>query len=329
MSQKGKSDASASHTCGINKFLERDIDLLLAEELRVNPEFCKWIFSRFNNSNQVSYPAVSSNISVVEDGSEADVIANFKSTTGIYRLYIENKIDASLMPDQLERYFRRAKNDVKRGEIKSFSIVLFAPSNYAEIHLPDGVTRIHYEDAALALQSYSPSLRSEYRASLLNKACPLKTAQSRDMYVATVEPYIKDWWDSVYSMLNQEFSGFFLPPRTRYPRSVFFAPQTEGMPNYLRVDFKGHKGEVDLAFKNCPFAPMADFLKNINNVPGRLIANGKSCALRIDGLDPFIISDGKYIIPTKVRACYQAAYILLSFWKMNRGSFDEFVKRFN
>ena len=40
---------NTADTCGINKFVERDIDMLLAEELRVNPTFCKWVLSRFDD----------------------------------------------------------------------------------------------------------------------------------------------------------------------------------------------------------------------------------------------------------------------------------------
>ena len=318
------------HVCGINKFLERDIDMLMAEELRVNPEFCQWVINQLNVRTSIRYPAIHSNVSVVEDGSEADVVATFECSAGLYRLYIENKIDAQMMPDQLERYLRRAQNEMNRGEIQLFSVLFFTPTNYLPVSMPAGVTRLTFEDAAMALRSQmrNQSLRCDYRASLLEKASPLKSAQARDAQVAAMEPYVREWWDRVYAMLEREFDDFFTPPRTRYPRSVFFAPQTYGMASYLRVDFKGHKGEVDLAFKNVPLMEMGVFLRNFSAVPGRLIRNRESSALRIDGLLPFVIADGTEIIPTKVRACYQAAYDLLTFWKNNRKAFDDFVARF-
>ena len=277
---------------------------------------------RFGVSDRLFFPAISTNISVVEDGSEADVIALFQTVDGgIHKLFIENKIDAKLMPEQLERYVRRAEGEVRRGAIQSFSVLFFAPSTYLSASLPDGVIQISFEVVAQAFRDISSDLRSDYRASLLEKALPNRGSYSRDAQVARTEPYIKDWWDAVYAMLDNEFSGFFLH-RTRYPQSVYFAPSTNGQASYLRVDFKGHKGEVDLAFKGVPSETLGKLLSGMQAAPGRLISNGKSSAIQIANLEPFIIADGFGIINSKVRAAYQAAHDLLVFWKNNRLAFD-------
>jgi len=307
--------------CGINKFIERDIDMLMAEELRVNARFGRWVMDKFGASGELIFPAVTSNVSVVEDGSEADVVATFRTKSGlVHRLFVENKIDAILMPEQLERYLRRAEGEVRRQLIARFSILFFAPSSYLNTKLPDRVKQTSFEEAAKALES-EQDLRLQYRASLLMRALPIRTPATRDAHVVATDPYIKEWWDSVYAMLEREFQGFFLH-KTRYPRSVYFAPETPGQARYLRVDFKGHKGEVDLAFKNVSVVALRERVSKINDLPGQIVSNGKSSAIQIAGLDPFVISDGFAIIETKVRAAYQAAHDLLTFWKRHRESFD-------
>jgi hypothetical protein len=91
---------SQDHMCGINKFVERDIDLLLAEEFRVSEPFGKRLMDKFGIAENLLYPAIATGVSVVEDGSEADVIAMFKKRDGlVHRLFIENKINAMLMPE--------------------------------------------------------------------------------------------------------------------------------------------------------------------------------------------------------------------------------------
>lgn len=95
-----------------------------------------------------------------------------------------------------------------------------------------------------------------------------------------------------------------------------------GQARYLRVDFKGHKGEVDLAFKNVPFAALRECTSRFGEVPGRIVLNGKSSAIQISGLPPFVISDGFEIIETKVQAAYRAAHTLLIFWAENKATFD-------
>jgi hypothetical protein len=122
-------------------------------------------------------------------------------------------------------------------------------------------------------------------------------------------------------MLEREFPGFFLH-KTRYPRSVYFAPETPGQAPYLRVDFKGHKGEVDLAFKNISAGALREHVSKMDDLPGQIVSNGKSTAIQIAGLETFVISDGFGIIETKVRAAYQAARDLLTFWEKNRASFN-------
>jgi hypothetical protein len=307
--------------CGINKFVERDVDMLLAEELRVNAAFGKWIMEKIDASADIIFPAAHINVSVVEDGSEADVIATFRTTSNLnHRIFIENKIDAILMPEQLERYLRRAAGDQRRQLISGFSILFFTPSAYLKTTLPNGVKQISFEEAAQALASEG-DLRSQYRASLLMRAVPIRTPAARDAHVGTTDPYIKDWWDQVYAMLDREFPGFFIH-QTRYPRSVYFAPETPGQGRYLRLDFKGHKGEVDLAFKNVSAPALSLQVSNMNGLPGQIVANGKSSAIQMAGLAPFVISDGFEVIQTRVRAAYEAAHILLTFWQRNRAQFD-------
>lgn len=279
--------------------------------------------SHFGTAEEIAFPATNTSVQIPEDGSIADVVAIFDTKSGQkHRLFVENKIDAILMPDQLERYVRRAKGELRRGLIASYSILFFTPSEYLRTSLPEGVIQISFEAAAQALRTRPVSLRSEYRASLIEKALPLRTPAARDAHVAETDPYIKDWWDRVYAMLDREFPGFFRH-KTRYPRSVYFAPENPGQAPYLRVDFKGQKGEVDLAFKNIPHEALGGVLQEMGRHPGKHIANGRSSAIQISGLEPFVISDGIGIIDSKVRAAYQAAYDLLDFWKNNREAFDK------
>lgn len=314
--------------CAISKFVERDIDMLMAEELRVNADFAEWVNSRAGHGEQLSFPAFETRVSVVEDGSEADVVASFrKPNGGIHRLFIENKIDASMMPEQLERYIRRAEAEERRQVIDGWSVIFFTPSDYRLALVPDGVVQVSFEDAAETLRQCSEGLRSAYRADLLDRAAPVRTRAEKDAHVAAVEPYIAEWWDAVHAMLSREFPGFFLTAGTRYPRSVYFAPRTTEMARYLRVDFKGHKGEVDLAFKNIPFEDLTEAVADLDDLPGRIISNGKSSAIQIRTLEPFRIADGTEIIETKVRAAYQAAFDLLTFWRKHRERFDQLSSR--
>jgi len=305
-------------SCDVAVFQERDIDMFLAEELRVNAEFSRWFVSRGGGAFPCCYPAFRTDVSVVADGSEADVAALFRDDRGRrYRLYVENKLTARKMPDQLERYVRRAENELARGEIHGWTVKLFAPASYSDRTCPEGCHFISLEDAANFLRHSADDPRTRYRADLLAAASVVRGQRERDAHTAETAPYVKEWWDAVYEMLESEFPGYFVH-RTRYPRSVYFAPRTHGLPSdLLRIDFKGHKGEVDLAFKNCDYGQLVDVLRQIGEIPGSVVQNDKSVSIRISGLPRFTIADGKGIIQSRVRESYLATRKLIEFFKDN------------
>ncbi len=318
--------------CGISRFVERDIDLFVAEEICTNPAFSEWFIKQGGGGFKCIHPALSADISVVEDGSEADVSALFEDDDGnLCRLFIENKIAAQRMPEQLERYVRRAKAEVDRGITSSFTIKFFTPESYSDRHLPEFVEHITFDQAADFLLGLSPDdLRLQYRASFLRRAGQiLRSSGERDRYNAQTQPFIKEWWDAVYERLENRYPGYFLH-KTRYPASVYFAPHTAGLDSkMLRVDLKGHKGEVDLALKTENPDQAIRMVSRIPNLPGQLVENKKSVSIRISGLPKFVISDGIAAIDDHVMPSYDAAYILIEFWKNNEAQLRDFMSRQN
>jgi len=314
--------------CDISRFEERDIDLLLAEELRVNPEFSRWFVEKGGGSFICNHPATSVDISVVEDGSEADVAALYRDARGqTYRVFVENKITAKKMPEQLERYIRRAQNEMNRGEILGWSVILFTPSGYWDRHCPKGVRHISFEQAADFLRRDGIDFRKCYKADFLEAASIIRGQQARDDHNISTKPFIREFSDTVYDRLEERFPSYFVH-KTRYPATVYFAPETHDFPTkLLRVDFKGHKGEVDLAFKNVNSQKLSEILRDFNDIPGKIIFNKKSTSIRIFGLPKFVISDGISIIDTHVIPAYEATHCLIEFWKKHesqlRKAFDK------
>lgn len=227
------------------------------------------------------------------------------------------------MPEQLERYIRRARNEEARGEIAGWVVKLFSPGGYWDKHCPNGVQNITFEDAAEFLRSSSTDRRAAYKADFLSAAAIIRGGSQRDAHNADTQPFIKEFWDEVYERLEERFPGYFIH-KTRYPVSLHFAPGTHGFPiKLLRIDFKGDKGEVALAFKDCDPEKLARVLKDIPDVPGEMIVNSKSTSLRISGLPSFTIADGVSVIDEKVIPAYEATHRLIEFWKEHEGPLRE------
>ncbi len=107
---------------------ERDIDLLLVEELVATADFRAWFGAQAGiaPSAQVETVARSVNTST----GESDLEVTFRDTESLTRVLVENKIDAILQPRQPERYAERAASYIATGVCKGVVTLLVAPERY-------------------------------------------------------------------------------------------------------------------------------------------------------------------------------------------------------
>jgi hypothetical protein len=158
----------------IERMYERDVDLLLAEELDVNPAFANHIksFTKFAGE-----PATVAEFWVSKSNNlgESDLVVVYQRSDGSrFALLIEDKVDASLQPDQAARYRMRAERERSKGMYTDFEVVLCAPAFYLENHgnLDVFDRRITFEQLADFLDA--SDRRSKYRAAFLRTAADTK-----------------------------------------------------------------------------------------------------------------------------------------------------------
>src|SRR5450759_1486616 len=103
----------------IEAIYERDVDLLLLEELSVSSEFASWLVDQPDLS-EITFGSLDSvQHSVVDQGCESDLILIFLDTSGDpHALLIENKINA---PAQPGGYRTRAEAGIAAGRWKDVS----------------------------------------------------------------------------------------------------------------------------------------------------------------------------------------------------------------
>jgi hypothetical protein len=66
-------------SCDIGWFAEQDIDIWLAEELRVNGPFANWFLAKVGKTADISVPAYRTRVSILDGGGrETDVEALFR-----------------------------------------------------------------------------------------------------------------------------------------------------------------------------------------------------------------------------------------------------------
>jgi len=155
----------------IESVTERDIDLLVLEELSVSENFRK-MFSTLIFGETVYKAYIGAWHSVCSDNlGESDLLFIFEATNGLKTaILIENKIDAAPMPEQGARYRQRGEEGIKNGLWESFKTCIMAPKKYLGAVRDSGSydVNISYEK----IHSYFVSKgdndnRSAYKANVL------------------------------------------------------------------------------------------------------------------------------------------------------------------
>ena len=150
---------------------ERDVDLLIMEELSVSIEFREWFSSRvFGEPMYQSELGAWHSVSDAQLG-ESDIIFLFEAIGGPRTaILIENKIDAPPQPKQGERYRLRGEKGLKEGYWENFKTCVIAPSKYLKStkHSEIYDSEVSYEEILAYFQSRSPrSDRFPYKAKIL------------------------------------------------------------------------------------------------------------------------------------------------------------------
>lgn len=110
---------------------ERDIDLLLLEELTIDVPFCKWFIKELNLPKLTIINGAWRSISDYGLG-ETDIMFSYNSDNIKVLVLIENKLDASFQNEQYTRYLNRANKYLKNKECDEAYCALVAPELYCE-----------------------------------------------------------------------------------------------------------------------------------------------------------------------------------------------------
>lgn len=155
---------------------ERDIDLLLVEEIYSSSAFVQWLADKVG-MGVVSKSTVLHSKRRTRSRREIDIFVDLTFVGGTRgALLIENKLDATEQPDQAESY--REELAVLAQSHPTCAMLMLCPRSYQAAHPAftgkfDGV--VHYEDisahfAARAGAAGDSALRMKFRSDMLTQA---------------------------------------------------------------------------------------------------------------------------------------------------------------
>lgn len=200
----------------IESVTERDIDLLVLEELSVNERFRKW-FSKTVFGKPVYNSKLGTWHSVSDNLGESDLIFLFVSDNDSrLAILIENKIDAPPMPKQGDRYRQRGKEGIKNGLWEGFKTCIIAPSKYiSSTKNPEAYdVEVSYEE----IRSYFLS-RSDYDSRFTYKAKMIFEGieKNRKGYQLKTDEKMTNFVKHYYAFANENYPALNIQDATPKP----------------------------------------------------------------------------------------------------------------
>lgn len=266
----------------ISGICERDLDLLLLEELVASSAFRTWVaqVAGLGPLDHTVSPAVRRSVTHYSGESDLEVdlvLADGQRVT----ILIENKVDASLQTEQAERYKTRGQAYVCTGKCELARTLVVAPLRYFgnDLSLKGFDARLTYEELKDWFAN-QPALaeRGAYKCTLLAAAIEKATLG----YQPIADAAMTDFWQLYSSWVTREAPELNMPESKGRPAGsthVYFRP--DGFAKQLWLVHKFQKGHVDLEFARWGHR-LAELRELIGSVPPNcsLEKAAKSAALR-------------------------------------------------
>ena len=256
---------------------ERDIDLLLLEELNVSDDFSTWFYSTVTkNNDKPSSKGAWHSISVPVLG-ESDLVAIYDNGMAIL---IENKIDAIAQPEQGRRYKMRGANGIENGLWSSFVTCMVAPNLYLQREQDSSVYDANLSYEAISdwfFSRESTDRRLAYKSYLIKEAIE----QNRRGYTVNPDERVTEFWSKYWALSIQRYPELEMkkpgikPANADWPN---FRPST--LDKRFSIVHKLERGDVDLQIAGA--AERTDELQDyLSDIEVEVAKATKSAAVRL------------------------------------------------
>jgi hypothetical protein len=261
---------------------ERDMDILILEELHVSEPFRAWLARRlYPDVEEIEFLGAWHSLREAKLG-ETDLLFAFKDAEGRTRAcFLEDKIDATFSPRQAQRYALRRDRLVAAGKCDVAITCLVAPQSYIDAHPED----VAIFEAAVAYEEIRDqvaaegTIRARYRANFIREAIE----QNRRGYVATPDHDVTAFWRSYYVMCQQRTPELKMkPPGKVKPASASFFQFIDCLPKGVRIVHKIRFDAVDLQVAGTDVRVLAKHIRDDRLEEGMgFLQTQKSASIRI------------------------------------------------
>ena len=229
---------------------ERDVDLLILEELSVSDQF-REMFSTLVFSETVYKAYIGTWHSVCSDNlGESDLLFIFDAMNGLETaILIENKIDAAPMPEQGGRYRQRGEEGIKNGLWENYKTCIIAPKKYLGSVKDSGSydSNISYEEIYSYFESEgNKDKRSAYKANVLLEGIEKNRRGYQPIDDERVTNFVKQYFEYVNEK-NPELKMQEVKPRQAGSSWIEFNPNVLPPGREVTLAHQLTNGEVKLS----------------------------------------------------------------------------------
>jgi hypothetical protein len=290
---------------------ERDIDLLLVEELAASEEFRSWFAERAGMATEYALKEIAR--SVTSSTGESDLELIFVGPNGNTKILVENKIDAVLQPRQPERYSERGRAYIDAGSCERVLTLLIAPAGYSAGS--DGFdVRLSYEDLREWFHSRTfGDPRAMYKLQLLDRAIE----RGASGWTLVPDDAATAFWMHYWRLASEIAPRLQMPvPGLKPATSGFIRLRPESLGAGVELLHKVPYGNVDLQFAGMA-TRSAEFATKYSAKlePGmRIAAANKSLVVRV-AVSPVAVEAPFESSEPAVREALDAATRLLAWYE--------------
>lgn len=223
----------------LEKVLERDIDLLLMNQLINNNKFLCFLTTKVGIAKceliSIEHSHMDSELG------ESDIRLIVQSNNYKIGILIENKIDALAMPEQPERYKKRGDKGIKEGDFDYYHIFIIAPRQYLDNNLKaqEYPNKVSYEEL---LDFFTGD---DFVISVLQKAIEIK---ENGYYTVVEDEAVTVFWSEYYKFIRKYYPQIKIR-KTVGPRGsrASWPILLTSYPN-ITIKHKSDRGFLDLTF---------------------------------------------------------------------------------
>lgn len=235
---------------------ERDIDLLILEELIVSEDFARWFYLENHLALPIPNNAKAFHSVCDPELGESDIVVLYGNG---HAILVENKIDASAQENQATRYILRGGKGLSRGYWTSYSTCIMAPESYLQ-----GVSDVQNYQATIAYERIRDwfeardTKRYQFKTYMMHEAIE----QNRRGYSAVPDSRVTSFWRDYWEYAIRNYPDLRMnQPGKKPAKASFINFYPESLPKTYQLLHKVVHGFVDLQVPG--MAPMIDKVTEI------------------------------------------------------------------